>query len=378
MMISGFSFSRKVFGLLSIFLLVLLISGGVSFSQEAASGKHQPIVQELIELLKERPDLEKALETSIRKAELLEVPTLEAYYSYLDKSVTFIPTNRNALSQILEFYYLIDLSPNGKLQKDPLFQQWTVKFAKDWGNYLDTPESANELKTFYDDPAYSIDDYFEGPSGWLTFNQFFGREIRPGKRPIDGRNDDSIVTAPSDSVFHGHWQIDEDSEVTTKGITWSISELLEGSPYKDRFKGGTYMHMFLNVNDYHRHHVPAGGVVKEARIIPGKVVLDVMKKEDGSLDVVDGDSYQFTQARGLIVLDSPVGLVAVLPIGMAQVSSVIITAEVGAELAKGEEFGYFQFGGSDIVVIFEAGKVDITAEIGTHYNVGKQIAKAKK
>jgi len=63
--------------------------------------------------------------------------------------------------------------------------------------------------------------------------------------------------------------------------------------------------------------------------------------------MIDGTGYQFTQARGLIVIDSPVGLVAVLPIGMGQVSSVNLTAQVGAHLAKGEEFGYFAFGGSD-------------------------------
>ena len=76
----------------------------------------------------------------------------------------------------------------------------------------------------------------------------------------------------------------------------------------------------------------------------------------------------------MIVIESPVGLVAVLPIGMAQVSSANLTAEVGATLAKGEESGYFTFGGSDIIVMFEKDKVRITAQVGTHYNQGKTIA----
>ena len=102
----------------------------------------------------------------------------------------------------------------------------------------------------------------------------------------------------------------------------------------------------------------------------------MIKKPDGSLDIVDGTGYQFTQDRGLIVIDSPLGLVAVLPIGMAQVSSVTLTAEVGAALSKGEEFGFFSFGGSDIVTLFEAGKVQIEAKVGTHYNQGRQIGHA--
>jgi phosphatidylserine decarboxylase len=118
------------------------------------------------------------------------------------------------------------------------------------------------------------------------------------------------------------------------------------------------------------------GAVKEVRVIPGSVTMDVIKKPDGSLGIVDGTSYQFSQARGLVVIDSPVGWVAVLPIGMAQVSSVTLTAEVGTSLAKGEEFGFFSFGGSDIVMLFEANKVRLEAKEGTPYNQGRRIGRA--
>jgi phosphatidylserine decarboxylase precursor len=193
---------------------------------------------------------------------------------------------------------------------------------------------------------------------------------------VDGLCDDSVVVSPADSVFKGHWPIKRDSKITVKGLTSSVIEFLDGSPYQDRFRGGVFTHSFLNVNDYHRYHVPVGGVVKEVRKIPGKVTLDVIKNPDGSLDSVDGTGYQFTQDRGLIIIDSPLGLVAVLPIGMAQVSSVNLTAEAGTRLVKGEEFGFFSFGGSDIVTLFEAGKVRLDAKVGTHYNQGRAIGRA--
>ena len=83
------------------------------------------------------------------------------------------------------------------------------------------------------------------------------------------------------------------------------------------------------------------------------------------------------QNRGLVVLDSPIGLVAVLPMGMGQVSSVIMTAEEGKVLRKGEEISYFQFGGSDIVMVFEAAcNVNFTARPGVHYKVGTKIGDA--
>jgi phosphatidylserine decarboxylase len=339
-------------------------------------GSHQPIVTELIALLASRPDLAEALHTSLHRANRPGIGTLAHYYAFLDAMVTLIPTDRNLNAFVLQFYFLIDGSPNNLLQEDAAFQRWAGKFAADWGAFLDTPDSAEGIQGFFTNPAYHLEDYYVAPSGWLTFNQFFARQVRPGRRLIDGRCDDRIVVSPADSVYQGQWPITSSSTITAKGLTWSVIDLLEGSPDQNKFRGGLFTHSFLNVNDYHWFHVPVGGVVKEVRKIPGRVTMDVIKNPDESLGIVDGTGYQFTQDRGLIVLDSPLGLVAVLPIGMAQVSSVNLTAEVGATLVKGEEFGFFAFGGSDIVTLFEAGRVQLDANIGTHYNQGRKIGHA--
>ena len=94
-------------------------------------------------------------------------------------------------------------------------------------------------------------------------------------------------------------------------------------------------------------------------------------------DSLDIAGYQFAQTRGLIVLQTAIGLVAVLPIGMSQVSSVVITAEVGVTLRKGEEISYFQFGGSDIILLFEASSnVSLSAQRTLHYKMGTKIGQA--
>lgn len=84
-----------------------------------------------------------------------------------------------------------------------------------------------------------------------------------------------------------------------------------------------------------------------------------------------------SNARRLLILDSPIGLVAVLPIGMSQVSSVVMTANVGTSLRKGEEVAYFQFGGSDCIMLFEAAAcVSLTAQLNVHYNQGTGVGLA--
>ena len=96
-----------------------------------------------------------------------------------------------------------------------------------------------------------------------------------------------------------------------------------------------------------------------------------------TLDAPDDPGYQFLQTRGCIVLETKIGYMAVLPIGMAQVS-IVLTAEVGVNLRKGEEISYFQFGGSDCAIVFQAAaNVRITTKLGQAVQMGEQIGTAQ-
>ena len=354
--------------------LCLAMAGCETQTPEGIS-EHEPIVDELVTLLDSEPALDETLHAAIEAADLADIPDLEAFLEYLDELVTWVPVERDFVPHILELYYVVNKAPGDRLNRSDSFNDWLHQMIDVYGEYLDTPASAVALETFIARPNYRIDDYFPGPSGWLTFNQFFAREVRPGARPIAEPYDDKIIVAPADAVFMGQWPVDSDSTITAKGVKWRIDELLGDSPYADAFAGGTYTHSFLYIDDYHRYHVPVAGIVKEIRNISGKVYMDVSRNAAGALDVVDGDTYQFNQERGLIVIDSPeVGLVAVLPIGMSFVSSVNLSARVGDELRKGDEFGYFLFGGSDIVMVFQDRDILFDAEVGKKYLQGQRVA----
>lgn len=333
-----------------------------------------PVVGDLITLMRERPDIRAALEGAISNARLAGLEDVDAFLAHLNDLVTSVPIEREVAPKALKVYYIINQAPKDRLNRDDGFNAWLKKYVEAMGQFLDTPASAAGIPSFAAQPNYHVDDYFAGPSGWLTFNQFFAREVKPGRRPIAEPRNDKVIVSPADSVFAGSWPIASDSKVTAKGLTWPIAKLLDGSPYQDAFKNGVYMHSFLNVDDYHRYHVPVAGEIKEVRKIHGRVYMDVIRKADGTLDVVDGETYQFDQERGLIVIDSPeVGLVAVLPIGMSFVSSVNLTPDVGARLEKGGEFGFFMFGGSDIVMLFQSNRVVLDAQIGRKYLQGQRI-----
>lgn len=340
--------------------------------------RHVPVVEDLVQLLQARPDLRTALEGAIRTADIKGIENTEALLDNLDGLVTAAPTYPEAGPKSLKFYYIINQAPEDRLNRDESFNTWMKKYVKARGEFLDTPESAAGIPSYAAVPNYHMDDYVVEPSGWLTFNQFFAREVKPGKRPIAEPRNDKVIVSPADSVFAGTWDIDASSKVTVKGVTWPIAKLLDGSPYQDAFKNGIYTHSFLDADDYHRYHVPVAGEIKEVRKIQGRVYMNVIRKADGSLQIIDGDTYQYNQERGLIVIGSPeVGLVAVLPIGLGGVSSVNLTPEIGARLQKGDEFGFFLFGGSDIVMLFQNKNVVIDAEVGKKYLQGQRIGEIR-
>ncbi len=343
-------------------------------------------------LHKAKQTAEQELHPILYKA--LTWPTdMEAYRCYLVEFSKWIPQQSNdaawnsplthehqeVMDRLNHFYWLIqqEIGPNNTMIVDriPWFNQWLVDYAKSWGSFLNTTDSFNKeiMDSFIKySPKYRVEDSLvngksNNPSGWLTFNQFFARELNPGLRPIASPMDNTFVTCPADCTYREQYHIEADSsipEVTIK-LTHkfaNIGKLLEGSLYKNSFANGTFVHYFLGTYSYHRFHTPVAGIVKECFPIQGLVSLDVNIK-DNRFDAPDNSEsgYEFAQARGVITIDtaqSPygnVGIVAVIPIGMAQVSSVNMIAIPGSNLLKGDEFGYFLFGGSDIIVLFQEG-----------------------
>ena len=371
--------------------------------------KYHTVVDELIDIIKNNK-LEDKFNTAIANAHKQHIPdikdinTIDDYLKWINDFLHWVQSEEEPGKAIhhrlCKFYFILDQHPLLELQNKIIpneneceltnLSSWMVKYAQALGEFLDTQESINHIESFYQSPSYNMNDYIIPHGGWKSFNQFFARNYKPGYRPIAAVSDQHIIVSPADSTFAGQWEIRSDSHVTVKNMHWEIQELMADSPYKERFTNGTFIHSFLGPNDYHRQHAPVGGKVLESRVIHKSTYFEVIAvpidsdqgdahhlKAVRELDTPDNAGYQFSQTRGLVTLDTPIGLVAILPIGMAQVSSVIMTAEVGVTLRKGEEISYFQFGGSDIIVLFEAASnVCFSAQPGVHYKMGVKIAQA--
>ena len=387
---------KKIDRVRLIFVIVILVgmilSACTFFSKD---NNHKQITRELINLVDTNPEIRSMLEASIAEAKKINpdpktnpVQSLSEYYDFVDRASELLPqeilkspsgsVRDQMLQGICYFYFLVDqpLSElKGKglyknaIQYYPPFSSWLRNFANAWGTFLDTKESWNEeiYQQIYKDPKFSLQKgWYESSSNWKTFNEFFARYLKsPDARPIASPNDSAVVVLPADSVPQGVWAIDENSNIRVDGglkvklaTYYSIRDLLvEDSQYKDAFANGVLTHTFLNVNDYHRYHFAVGGTIKEKKIISENVALEVdWNPEQEKYVPIDSTGWQFSQTRGYVIVDTgKYGLVALIPMGMAQVSSVNFEddVQVGSTHEKGDMLGNFLFGGSDFIILFQ-------------------------
>jgi len=282
-------------------------------------------------------------------------------------------------NDLCHFYFLVNQkgADGTTLQQNDLFASWIKIFGMGQGVFLNTPKSLNaiSLATFELDPMYNFSWYNEQKDEWKCFNDFFSREFNQADsngfsplRPITPG--DGVITSPADCTFMHVYMIDENGKLldsngdpasyTLKGFSQgeSVDELLseECRPFWKYFYGGTFIHYFLSPYDYHRFHVPVDGTVVAMETITGQNYLNAVITDTGDFDAPDDaeDGYEFRQERGLIIVQNDnIGPVATLPIGMAQVSGVHMYKDqlLYRNVSKGQEFGYFLFGGSDIILV---------------------------
>ena len=398
---------------LSVYLLLalMLIIMTVSCTTVKAEQERADITKDFIAIMDSDPELKALMEKSIEKGVAVNpdrktnpVQSLDEFYDYLDWCAVCMPWEMIDVSEtypsiydqidqsLIYFYYYLDqplkeLEDRGyyypTVQYCPAIVEWCVRYASSWGEYLSTPESWNDdyFNAVVESGDFGFSEGWYGDENrWKTFNEFFARHlISPDVRPIA----ETELVAPADSKPQGIWKIDEKGDIIQpEGVLIKsrqfnrVSDLLgPDSSYGDAFAGGTLTHTFLDVNDYHRYHFPVSGTVVEMNKIPAMDAaggITVWDEESGRY-VLQSQviGWQAIETRDSIVLDTDYGLVAIIPVGMSQVSSCNFTEglSVGDKVEKGDELGYFLFGGSDIVMIFQDG-VDVNMVVPEDGNGG--------
>ncbi|KAJ3043986.1 hypothetical protein HDV00_003513 [Rhizophlyctis rosea] len=225
------------------------------------------------------------------------------------------------------------------------------------GRKFDSPTSAKAIKHFIAFHNLNIDEIDQPLDSFKTFNEFFYRKIKPTARTL-ASPDPRVLTSPADSRTTAFVSIDAAKKIWVKGQKFSIPLLLQDEQMAARYEGGTMAIFRLAPQDYHRFHFPVDGVVGPTKWIEGtyftvnpmaiRTTVDVYTDNIRCVTYIDSEHF---------------GRVAYVAIGAMMVGSTILTSKEGQEVKRMDEHGYFAFGGSTIILVFEKGTVQFDKDI---------------
>ena len=243
-------------------------------------------------------------------------------------------------------------NPLGKLSLHSLVKRHA--FSKWYGRRMSTPESASRILPFIE--RYGLDpaDFADDPSTYRSFNEFFYRKLKPEARPIA----DSPIVFPADGRHMGFADISAIDSFFVKGQTFDLPALLGDATLAEKYAKGSLVLSRLCPVDYHRFHFPAPGTPSETHTIPGPLF------SVSPIALAKHLHYLWTNKRTLTRLETENhGTILFMEIGATCVGSIHQTYTPGKPVAKGAEKGYFAFGGSSTITIFEPGKVKLAADL---------------
>ncbi len=245
-------------------------------------------------------------------------------------------------------------NPFGKLTLEGLVKR---RFLSQWyGRKMDKPASKNKIPGFIKELNINMGEALRPAHDFTTFNDFFIRRLKPESRPID--RDVNAIVSPADGKTLGFSKIDSLDTFFAKGQEFSIEKLLQDQSLGKRYAGGTLLILRLAPADYHRFHFPANGRISKSTHIKGAYysVSPYAVKERMKIYWENTREYS-------VLTTVNAGDIILCEIGATMVGSIVQNYLPDTEVLKGDEKGWFSFGGSTVIVLFEKDRVKVDTDI---------------
>lgn len=294
-------------------------------------------------------------------------PSIESQpIKYVDRQTEEIKIEKVAGEKWLVWLYN---NPIGELSLHAMVKRKFVSSL--YGGRMDSPKSANKIEPFVED--YGVDLSVAQKQEFNSFNDFFIRELKPETRPVN--RDSNVVVSPADGKILAYENIG-DQDFIVKGYKFNVREFLNDTILAKIYEDGSLILFRLCPVDYHRFHFPVSGIVSAVTKIDGdyysvnpiaiKKIIEVFCENKREYVTIS------TQKFGDVIMSE---------IGATMVGSIIQTYQ-GNIAVKGEEKGYFKFGGSSVLLLFEKGRIEIDRDLlintangfETEVKMGERIA----
>ena len=252
---------------------------------------------------------------------------------------------------------LIYDNPFGKLLlwaavKKSWFSRW-------YGWRMSQPASKARIRPFIRKYKLDEEEFDSDPEGFRSFNEFFSRKLKPDARPIEQEN--AVAVFPADGRHLGVQDLSANLGFYVKGQKFDLPKLFQSEELAGRFRKGSLIISRLCPVDYHRFHAPVSGKISEARLINGSLF------SVNPIALRKRLSVFWENKRYLCMIDSDYhGKVAQFIVGATCVGSATFTFSQNQRIKKGEELGYFSFGGSSVLTLFEKDRLRISEDVQQH------------
>ncbi|MGF6442071.1 phosphatidylserine decarboxylase family protein [Paraburkholderia youngii] len=328
-----------------------------------------------------RMDMTRAMMQAQQAGYVLGYATIDELMTLVDYLMTYAPPFSESdlihcpLNAVLDWPMCM---PSGyALFRDPALNAQLKHVLNCWCGFLSGPHSREHLNTSSPDGWFSSEadkriglaqfacDPEQPYWGFTSWNDFFTRRFRPGMRPVEEPDNDKLIVSACEAtpynVQHG---VKLRDTFWIKSQPYSLEDMLSSRERElaRRFEGGSVYQAFLSAFNYHRWHAPVSGVISRAYAADGSYYSTADSEGEDPSGLNDSQGYiTALAARAVIVIecdDAAVGQVACVFVGMADVSSCMIEALPGQRVRKGDELGFFQYGGSTCCLVFEPGVIE--------------------
>ncbi|RCK64988.1 Phosphatidylserine decarboxylase proenzyme 2 [Candida viswanathii] len=233
------------------------------------------------------------------------------------------------------------------------------------GKKFDSPLLKADIASFIKFHKLNLEEcLIQDPEKYSTFNEFFYRKLQKGARLIEGESNDKIITSPADCRCVVFDSIDEATKLWIKGTGFTVQKLIHEDQqiHIPSYSLGIFR---LAPQDYHRFHSPVDGVIENIKDIDGEYYTVNPMAIRSQLDVF-GENV-----RSIVTIKtSDFERIYMIAVGAMMVGSIVFTVEAGSTITKGQEVGYFKFGGSTILLLIESSKFKFDSDLVKNSNAG--------
>lgn len=270
---------------------------------------------------------------------------------YFDRTDGMLKTERVYADGFLHWLYN---SRAGNLSNAFVFRQKYL--SKLYGWLHNRRLSRRKVAPFIQKMNVNADELICPIEDFSSFNDFFKREIDLSKRPVDPNPHACI--APVDGNILAYQTLDPDMTFRIKRSIFNLRSFLRDETLVEKFSQGSMLVSRLGLKDYHHFHFPDSGVPGEAKSIKGKYYVS------GPYSLRRLIPFYSENYRMLTIVDSEhFGQIAMVEIGAFTVGSIQQRYRPGCRVVKGDSKGFFEMGGSTVVLLFETKRIELDRDL---------------